>query len=122
MGATMRVLNGFGCFLCGSLAVLLCAPPNADRQVKAALAPIDAIAAFAHSDAALAGGELRNAFSDPDARAILADPAIKVPLAEPEVNVSPLEAADECVLSEECIDQYLWSVYERARKVDTIKV
>jgi uncharacterized membrane protein len=28
----------------------------------------------------------------------------------------------ECVLSEECIDQYLWSVYERARKVDTIKV
>jgi len=45
-----------------------------------------------------------------------------VPLAEPEVNVSPLEASDECVLSEECIDQYLWSVYERARKVDTIKV
>jgi hypothetical protein len=25
-------------------------------------------------------------------------------------------------LTEECIDQYLWSVYERARKVDTIKV
>jgi hypothetical protein len=47
---------------------------------------------------------------------------MKVPLAEPERNVSPLEASDECVLSEECIDQYLWSVYERARKVDTIKV
>jgi hypothetical protein len=45
-----------------------------------------------------------------------------VPLAEPEVNVSPLKASDECVLSEECIDQYLWSVYERAPKVDTIKV
>jgi hypothetical protein len=45
-----------------------------------------------------------------------------VPLAEPEVNVSPLVASDECVLSEECIDQYLWSVYERAPKVDTIKV
>jgi hypothetical protein len=38
------------------------------------------------------------------------------------VNASPLEASDECVLSEECIDQYLWSVYERAPKVDTIKV
>jgi hypothetical protein len=25
-------------------------------------------------------------------------------------------------VTEECIDQYLWSVYERARKVDTIKV
>jgi hypothetical protein len=118
----MRLLNGFGCFLCGSLAVLLCAPANPDRQVKAALAPIDAIAAFAHSDVALASPELRTALADPNTRAAVADPVIKVPLAEPEVNVSPLEASDECVLSEECIDQYLWSVYERAPKVDTIKV
>jgi len=119
----MRPLNGFGCFLCGSLAVLLCAAPaNPDRQVKAALAPIDAIAAFAHSDVALASPELRTALTDPKTRAAVADPVIKVLLAEPEVNVSPLEASDECVLSEECIDQYLWSVYERAPKVDTIKV
>jgi len=119
----MRLLNGFGCFLCGSLAVLLCAAPaNPDRQVKAALAPIDAIAAFAHSDVALASPELRTALTDPKTRAAVADPVIKVLLAEPEVNVSPLEASDECVLSEECIDQYLWSVYERAPKVDTIKV
>jgi len=75
----LRLLSGFSGFVCGSLAVLLCA-------------------------------------------AAVADPAIKVPLAEPEVNVSPLEASDECALSKECIDQYLWSVYERARKVDTIKV
>src|SRR5215813_815169 len=107
MGANMRLLNGFGCFVCGSLAVLLCAPrANPDRHVNAALARMDAIAALAHSDAAAA----------------VADPVIKVPLAEPEVNVSPLEASDECVLSEECIDQYLWSVYDRAPKVDTIKV
>jgi hypothetical protein len=118
----MRLLNGFGCFLCGSLAVLLCAPANPDRQVKAALAPIDAIAAFAHSDVALASPELRTALADPNTRAAVADPVIKVPLAEPEVNVNPVEASDECVLSEECIDQYLWSVYERAPKVDTIKV
>jgi hypothetical protein len=75
----LRILSAFGCFVCGSLAVLLCA-------------------------------------------AAVADPAIKEPPAKPEANVSPLEASDECVLSEECIDQYLWSVYERARKVDTIKV
>src|SRR5262249_30612620 len=107
MGANMRLLNGFGCFVCGSLAVLLCAPrANPDRHVDAALARMDAIAALAHSDAAAA----------------VADPVVKVPLAEPEVNVRPLEASDECVLSEECIDQYLWSVYERAPKVDTIKV
>src|SRR5260370_7045072 len=107
MGANMRLLSGFGCCLCGSLAVLLCAAPaNPGRHVNAALARMDAIAALAHSNAAAA----------------VADPVIKVPLAEPEVNVSPLEASDECVLSEECIDQYLWSVYERAPKVDTIKV
>jgi len=111
----MRLLSGFGCFVCGSLAVLLCAGPvNPDRHVNAALARMDAIAALAHSDAALAGPELRTA--------AVADPVIKAPLAEPEVNVSPLEASAECVLSEECMDQYLWSVYERAPKVDTIKV
>ena len=119
----MRLFNGFGGFLCGSLAVLLCAAPaNPDRQLKAALAPMDAIAAFAHSDVALASPELRTALADPNTRDPVADPVIKVPLAEPEVNVSPLEASDECVLSEECIDQYLWSVYERAPKVDTTKV
>jgi hypothetical protein len=83
---------------------------------------MDAIAAFAPSDATLAGPELRTALADPNTRAAGADPVIKVPLAAPEINVSPLEASDECVLSEECIDQYLWSVYERAPKVDTIKV
>jgi hypothetical protein len=119
----MRLFNGFGCFLCGSLAVLLCAAPaNPDRHVKAALAPLDAMAARAHSDAALASAELRTAFADPAAKATVADPVIKVPLAGAEANVSPLEASDECVLSEECIDQYLWSVYERAPKLDTIKV
>jgi hypothetical protein len=117
----MRLLNGFGCLLCASLAVLLCARANPDRLVKAALAPLDAMAALAHSDTARAGAELRTSFPDLDARAI-ADPATKVPLAEPEANVSPLETSDECVLSAECIDQYLWSVYERAPKVDTIKV
>jgi hypothetical protein len=118
----MRLVSGFGCFVCGSLAVLLCAAPvNPDRHVKAALAPLDAIAALAHSDAALPSPEL-TALADPDARATLADPVINIPLVEPEVNVSPLEASDECLLSEECIEQYLWSVYERTRKVDTIKV
>jgi hypothetical protein len=116
----MRLFNGFGCFLCGSLALLWVAPANPARHVKATLASLNAIA-LAHSDAALAGPKLRTALAEPDARAALADPVIKVPLAAPEVNVSPLEASDECVLTEECIDQYLWSVYERAPKVDTIK-
>jgi hypothetical protein len=111
----MRLLNGFGCFLCGSLAFLWIAPANPDVHVKAALAPLNAIAALARP-------ESRTALADPDGRATLADPVIKVTPAEPEAKVSPLEASDECVLTEECIDQYLWSVYERAPKVDTIKV
>src|SRR5262249_22723912 len=100
MGANMRLFNGFGCFVCGSLAVLLCAArANPDRHVNAALARMDAIAALAHSDTALAGPQLRTALADPNTRATVADPVIKVPLTEPEVNVSPLEASDECVLS-----------------------
>jgi hypothetical protein len=33
-----------------------------------------------------------------------------------------IKSAEECLSSELCIDQYLWSLYQRARKVDTIKV
>jgi hypothetical protein len=123
MGTNMRVLSGFGCFICGSLAVLLCAAPaNPDRHLKAALARMDAMAAFVYSDAALARPELTTAFADPNTQPAVTEQVLKVPLAEPDVNMRPLEAVDECVLTEKCIDQYLWSVYERARKVDTIKV
>jgi hypothetical protein len=119
----MSLSSGFGGFVCGSLAVLLCAAPaNPDQRVDAALAHLDAIAALGHSDAASAGPELTPAPADPNIRAAVAEPAIKVPPAEPELNVSPLEASSECALREECIDQYLWSVYERAPKVDTIKL
>src|SRR5256885_12577708 len=100
-GANMRLVSGFGCFLWGSLAILLCAAPaNPDRHVKAALAPLDAIAALAHPDAALAAPELRTALADPNTRTAVADPVIKGPLTEPEANESPLEASDECVLTE----------------------
>src|SRR5262245_66059104 len=96
MGANMRLFSGFGCFVCASLAVLLCAPANSDRHVNAALARMATIAALARSDAALADPELRTALADPNTRAAVADPVVKVPLAEPEINVSPLEASDEC--------------------------
>ena len=59
---------------------------------------------------------------DPDASAVLADPVEQVALAKPDVDVRPLKASDDCLLAQDCVDQYLWSVYERARKVDTIKL
>src|SRR4029078_13122320 len=37
-------------------------------------------------------------------------------------NASPPQATHQFLLSQECIDQYLWSLYERARKIDTISV
>jgi hypothetical protein len=119
-------------------ALLYGSPANPDRDVKAALTHPDAEAALAHLDAALAhldaalAGpdakalladlDIRTALPDPDVRAALADPVVQVALADPDVNVSSLEASDECLVAEGCIDQYLWSVYERARKVDTIEV
>ena len=37
-------------------------------------------------------------------------------------SVTSTETLDECLTSEACIDQYLWSVYQRAPKEDTTKV
>jgi hypothetical protein len=34
----------------------------------------------------------------------------------------PVEILDECLVIETCIDEYLWSLYERTPKVDTNKV
>ncbi len=119
----MGLVRGSHCVLWGSLAALLYAgPANPDREVKTALARLDVGAALAHSDAALAGPDLSAARPDPDASDALADPVVEVALAKPETNVSSLGASDECLAAEDCVDRYLWSVYERARKVDTIKV
>jgi hypothetical protein len=43
-------------------------------------------------------------------------------LAEANVAASSPETIDECLLAESCIDQYLWSLYERTPKIDTIEV
>src|SRR6266699_1951087 len=110
----MGLVCGSHCVLWASLAALLYAgPANPDREVKTALA---------HSDAALASPDLSAARPDPDASDALADPVVEVALAKPETNVSSLEASDECLAAEDCVDRYLWSVYEPARKVDTHQV
>jgi hypothetical protein len=36
--------------------------------------------------------------------------------------MTAIEAVDECMVAQICIDRYLWSLYERTRKIDTIKV
>lgn len=52
----------------------------------------------------------------PDPVQNAAKPAVSKPA------VSPFEALDACPEPDVCIDQYLWSLYERAQKVDTVKV
>jgi hypothetical protein len=36
--------------------------------------------------------------------------------------VRAVQTVDECLMAELCIDQYLWSLYQRTPKFDTIKV
>jgi hypothetical protein len=111
----MGLVGRSHCFVWGSMAALLYAgAANPERDVN----HLDVGTALAHSDVALADPDLR---ASPDGSA-LADPVIEVALAEPEVKVRSLGASDECLVAEDCIDQYLWSMYERTRKVDTIKV
>jgi hypothetical protein len=43
-------------------------------------------------------------------------------LAEAGAAASSLETIDECLPAEGCIDEYLWSLYERTPKIDTISV
>jgi hypothetical protein len=46
----------------------------------------------------------------------------KAAIDEPLPPVAPLETSKECLEDESCINEYLWSLYERTPKVDTNKV
>jgi hypothetical protein len=100
----MRLVGGFHCFVWGCLAASLYAgAANPNRDVNYL--------------------DVGTALADPDdLSATRASPDVRPDLAEPEVNVRSLAASDTCLADEDCIDQYLWSIYERTRKLDTIKV
>ena len=38
------------------------------------------------------------------------------------IDMSAVDSVDECTVAPICIDRYLWSLYERTGKIDTIKV
>ncbi len=38
------------------------------------------------------------------------------------IDRSAVDSVDECMVTQICIDRYLWSLYERTQKIDTIKV
>jgi len=130
--------------------MLYASPTNSDRDVKSAPAHREASAGLVLPDAApersnatvvrsgatvvrsnAAVAQPNVVLAQPDAT--LAEPAFKLAAVTPPdtsvgssnenpPSVSPVEPTDECLLAQDCIDQYLWSLYERARKIDTIKV
>src|SRR5260370_28226915 len=38
------------------------------------------------------------------------------------IGLSAVDRVDECMVAQVCIDRYLWSLYARTRKIDTIRV
>src|SRR5437868_5875161 len=75
-------------------------------------------------------GSIGAAFSDPPEILPSATPPARLvslfrsdPLEEDlKSAVRPVETSNECLVAEICIEDYLWSFYERTPKVDTNKV
>jgi hypothetical protein len=38
------------------------------------------------------------------------------------IDMSAVDRVDECMVAQVCVDRYLWSLYARTRKIDTIRV
>jgi hypothetical protein len=50
-------------------------------------------------------------------------PAVGVqPIETHPIDISEIDRVDECIDATVCIDRYLWSLYERTTKIDTIRV
>jgi hypothetical protein len=106
-------------------ALLYAGPANPESDVKTEPAAVEVGSAPAQADAAFTDADaIVRIDSESSAVPAVADVEadVKVALLQPEPNVSPLKAPDECPMTQDCIDQYLWSIYERARKIDTVKV
>jgi hypothetical protein len=51
----------------------------------------------------------------------MANPWDLEPGGDPAKDVSSIEIVDECLVVDVCVDRYLWALYQRAPKEDTIK-
>src|SRR5215475_5017501 len=57
------------------------------------------------------------------AQAHMTTGSIRAPSVETgSIDMSAIDRVDECIVAQVCIDRYLWSLYDRTRKIDTIKV
>lgn len=95
-------------------------------------AAVEAVTGMAAGTAAPAEPEPIVLAALPDASQIVTpempsgqEPAVSSPDPAPgdiRETVSRIEIHDECLVAEACIDQFLWALYQRTRKQDTIKV
>ena len=117
----------------------LAGPPQATAMGNAAVANID-VATAAESATGMATGKtvasyepesiVEAAFPDPSQMLPADPPPVQVATANPsdavpndvKEAVSSIEILDECLVAEICIDRYLWAIYQRTPKEDTIKV
>jgi hypothetical protein len=117
----------------------LAGPPQATAMGNAAVANTD-LATAAESVTGMAT-DTTAASDEPESivEAALPDPSQMLPADLPPVQVatanpsdavpndvkeavSSIEILDECLVAEICIDRYLWAIYQRTPKEDTIKV
>jgi hypothetical protein len=108
------------------------APLSPATSATARPAHVDAprAAALGEDGASVAGSASSSAvLSDPPQRPQPATPPVPFaavgptdPVQNAATPAESSEALDVCPESDVCIDQYLWSVYERTPKVDTVKV
>jgi hypothetical protein len=69
--------------------------------------------ALTHDDGAAGSAAARPVETGP----VEASPVVAIP-----IDMSEIDRVDECIDALACIDRYLWSLYERTRKVDTVRV
>jgi hypothetical protein len=118
-GGKMRSIRASHVFTWASLAGLLyisSATLDQDLEVTSVRA------AVTHSDVALIDPDFGVMPDDMAAKAALAHPVIDLALGEADVKPRSLNVPDDCLGAEDCIDKYLWSIYQRAKKLDSIKV
>src|SRR5215471_5941664 len=57
------------------------------------------------------------------AQADMTTASIRTPSVETgAIDMAAIDRVDECMVAQICIDRYLWSLYERTQKIDTIGV
>ena len=93
--------------------------PNPSRALAPETRPVQIAAAVSTDD--VLHGDFNAVVSVESLRGSSRTVAVVTPADGGEASI-PTKTVEECSTRENCIDEYLWSVYQRAPKEDTVKV